>query len=50
MKQSLTRDESEIFSVIHKDEIQDIQKTIQEIYVDDKIFDYITRVVFFTRD
>lgn len=50
MKQSLIRDESTINSVMNISEIQEIQDVIKEIYVDDKIFDYITRIVFFTRE
>ncbi len=40
----------EVFKVIEKDHILDAQKLVQQIYIDDKVIEYILNIVFATRN
>jgi len=50
MKSSLQRETQEIQTILNVEEISEIQNIIDSIYVDDKIYQYIKDLVFFTRE
>ena len=50
IRQNISGTQDELFPVVRKEEISEVQKIVEKIYIDEKIENYIVDIVFATRE